>query len=65
MFIAINDVETEDATDGHITADEMDEKRKQSMAYEYLCHLEEAKKYVIQTKPKCLIYNILSSSELE
>ena len=28
---------------GHMTADEMDEKRKQNVAYEYLCHLEEAK----------------------
>ena len=26
---------------------EMDEQRKQHMAYEYLCHLEEAKVYVI------------------
>lgn len=25
-------------------ADTMDEKRKEHMAYEYLCHLEEAKK---------------------
>jgi hypothetical protein len=28
----------------HMDADLMDEKRKEHMAYEYLCHLEEAKK---------------------
>ena len=44
MIVAINDMEQGDVTDGHMTADEMDEKRKQNMAYEYLCHLEEAKK---------------------
>jgi len=26
------------------SAEEMDEKRQQNIAYEYLCHLEEAKK---------------------
>jgi len=44
--VLLVDGEVGDATDGHITADEMDEKRKQNTAYEYLCHLEEAKKYV-------------------
>lgn len=39
-------MEAGDELDGHITADEMDENRKKQMAYEYLCHLEEAKKYV-------------------
>ena len=43
-------MDTGDATDGHMTADEMDEKRKQNMAYEYLCHLEEAKKWVKYSK---------------
>ena len=28
----------------HMDADLMDEKRKEHLAYEYLCHLEEAKK---------------------
>ena len=28
-------------------ADTMDEKRKEHMAYEYLCHLEEAKQLVV------------------
>jgi len=31
------------ADGGRLTAEEMDEKRKQNIAYEYLCHLEEAK----------------------
>lgn len=44
LSAAINDMEGGDVTDAHITADEMDEKRKSNMAYEYLCHLEEAKK---------------------
>jgi len=43
-LVAIDDLESGDVTDGHMTADEMDQKRKQNMAYEYLCHLEEAKK---------------------
>lgn len=29
-----------------VSAEEMDEKRQQQIAYEYLCHLEEAKKYI-------------------
>jgi hypothetical protein len=29
-----------------VSAEEMDEKRQQNIAYEYLCHLEEAKKLV-------------------
>lgn len=29
--------------DPRISAEEMDERRKQNLAYEYLCHLEEAK----------------------
>lgn len=43
--LAISDMVVSDEADGHITADEMDENRKKQMAYEYLCHLEEAKKY--------------------
>jgi hypothetical protein len=39
-------------TDQHsmsrVSAEEMDEMRQQNIAYEYLCHLEEAKKYPIQ-----------------
>uniref|UniRef100_A0AAV2LR76 Uncharacterized protein n=1 Tax=Knipowitschia caucasica TaxID=637954 RepID=A0AAV2LR76_KNICA len=32
-----------------LTAEEMDEQRQQNMAYEYLCHLEEAKRSVSRT----------------
>ena len=32
-----------EVTDDRLTADEMDERRKENLAYEYLCHLEEAK----------------------
>jgi len=31
---------------GHMSAEEMDQQRKQNIAYEYLCHLEESKVYV-------------------
>lgn len=37
---------TEITEDERLTADEMDSKRSQAMAYEYLCHLEEAKQFV-------------------
>lgn len=29
--------------DERLSAEEMDERRRQNIAYEYLCHLEEAK----------------------
>ena len=32
--------------DNRISAEEMDERRKENIAYVYLCHLEEAKMYV-------------------
>jgi len=32
-----------EVTDKRLTADEMDMRRKENVAYEYLCHLEEAK----------------------
>lgn len=31
--------------DERLSAEEMDERRRQNIAYEYLCHLEEAKRY--------------------
>lgn len=31
--------------DERLSAEEMDERRRQNVAYEYLCHLEEAKRY--------------------
>jgi hypothetical protein len=33
-----------DVNEVHHTAEEMDDIRQRNMAYEYLCHLEEAKK---------------------
>jgi len=33
-----------DVNEVHHTAKEMDDIRQRNMAYEYLCHLEEAKK---------------------
>ncbi|XP_063679643.1 ras GTPase-activating-like protein IQGAP2 isoform X4 [Bolinopsis microptera] len=36
----------ENGVDDRITADNMDEARQQNMAYEYLCHLEEAKNWI-------------------
>ena len=32
-----------DQEDGRLSAEDMDAKRKENIAYEYLCHLEEAK----------------------
>lgn len=37
LFLAIVD-------DERLSAEEMDERRRQNIAYEYLCHLEEAKR---------------------
>lgn len=37
VFPAIQD-------DERLSAEEMDERRRQNIAYEYLCHLEEAKR---------------------
>lgn len=39
-----------------VSAEEMDEKRHQNIAYEYLCHLEEAKKYFF-FKQTLIIWN--------
>jgi len=36
----------ESDVNNRITADDMDEVRESNMAYEYLCHLEEAKKWI-------------------
>jgi len=40
------DGEENGVEDHRITADNMDEARQQNMAYEYLCHLEEAKNWI-------------------
>ncbi|KAA0723626.1 Ras GTPase-activating-like protein IQGAP1 p195 [Triplophysa tibetana] len=44
-----------------LTAEEMDERRQQNMAYEYLCHLEEAKRWI----EACLNEELPPTTELE
>ncbi|NXB42278.1 IQGA3 protein, partial [Leucopsar rothschildi] len=47
--------------DERLTADEMDEQRRQNIAYQYLCHLEEAKRWM----EACLGEGLPPSTELE
>lgn len=44
--------------DPRLSADEMDERRKENVAYEYLCHLEEAKVYVFIPNLELTIINL-------
>ncbi|NXX55113.1 IQGA3 protein, partial [Scopus umbretta] len=44
-----------------LTADEMDERRRQNVAYQYLCHLEEAKRWM----EACLSEELPPPTELE
>ncbi|KAE8588354.1 hypothetical protein XENTR_v10022477 [Xenopus tropicalis] len=44
-----------------LTADEMDEQRRQNIAYQYLCHLEEAKRWM----EACLNEELPPPTELE
>ncbi|XP_040187964.1 ras GTPase-activating-like protein IQGAP3 [Rana temporaria] len=44
-----------------LTADEMDEQRRQNIAYQYLCHLEEAKRWM----ESCLNEDLPPPTELE
>ncbi|NXR61707.1 IQGA1 protein, partial [Rhadina sibilatrix] len=44
-----------------LTAEEMDERRRQNVAYEYLCHLEEAKRWM----EACLNEDLPATTELE
>uniref|UniRef100_A0A8C6YHB1 IQ motif containing GTPase activating protein 3 n=1 Tax=Naja naja TaxID=35670 RepID=A0A8C6YHB1_NAJNA len=48
-------------SDERLTADEMDEKRRQNVAYQYLCHLEEAKRWM----EACLKEPLPPPTELE
>ena len=43
------------------SAEEMDEKRQQNIAYEYLCHLEEAKKWI----ESCIREELPSAADCE
>ncbi|MBN3322721.1 IQGA1 protein, partial [Atractosteus spatula] len=47
--------------DERLTAEEMDERRRQNIAYEYLCHLEEAKQWM----EACLEEELPPTTELE
>uniref|UniRef100_A0A8B9L6L1 IQ motif containing GTPase activating protein 2 n=1 Tax=Astyanax mexicanus TaxID=7994 RepID=A0A8B9L6L1_ASTMX len=47
--------------DERLSAEEMDERRRQNIAYEYLCHLEEAKRWM----EACLEEELPSTTELE
>ncbi|XP_011692559.1 PREDICTED: ras GTPase-activating-like protein IQGAP1 isoform X1 [Wasmannia auropunctata] len=47
--------------DGRISAEDMDEERKRDLSYLYLCHLEEAKKWM----ESCLREQLPPSTELE
>lgn len=44
-----------------VSAEEMDEKRQQNIAYEYLCHLEEAKKWI----ESCIREELPTAAECE
>uniref|UniRef100_A0A3Q3XK56 Uncharacterized protein n=1 Tax=Mola mola TaxID=94237 RepID=A0A3Q3XK56_MOLML len=47
--------------DERLSAEEMDERRRQNIAYEYLCHLEEAKRWM----EACLEEELPLTTELE
>uniref|UniRef100_A0A672GV72 IQ motif containing GTPase activating protein 2 n=1 Tax=Salarias fasciatus TaxID=181472 RepID=A0A672GV72_SALFA len=47
--------------DERLSAEEMDERRRQNIAYEYLCHLEEAKRWM----EACLRRNLPPTTERE
>uniref|UniRef100_A0A4W4EN79 IQ motif containing GTPase activating protein 2 n=1 Tax=Electrophorus electricus TaxID=8005 RepID=A0A4W4EN79_ELEEL len=47
--------------DERLSAEEMDERRRQNLAYEYLCHLEEAKRWM----EACLEEELPSTTDLE
>ncbi|XP_029431113.1 ras GTPase-activating-like protein IQGAP2 isoform X2 [Rhinatrema bivittatum] len=47
--------------DERLSAEEMDERRRQNIAYEYLCHLEEAKRWI----EACLAEELPPTTELE
>ncbi|XP_052795267.1 ras GTPase-activating-like protein IQGAP1 [Mya arenaria] len=46
---------------GHMSAEEMDQQRKQNIAYEYLCHLEESKVWI----QACINEELPLTTELE
>eukprot|EP00058_Branchiostoma_floridae_P016068 XP_002601556.1 hypothetical protein BRAFLDRAFT_95792 [Branchiostoma floridae] len=63
-----DDVDAKRASFSHVgmteerqSAEEMDEKRQQAMAYEYLCHLQEAKQWM----EACIREELPATTELE
>ncbi|KAH3833286.1 hypothetical protein DPMN_106592, partial [Dreissena polymorpha] len=46
---------------GHMSAEEMDQQRRQNIAYEYLCHLEESKVWI----QACINEELPPTTELE
>ncbi|XP_017888182.1 ras GTPase-activating-like protein IQGAP1 isoform X2 [Ceratina calcarata] len=54
-------INCEKGTDVRKSAEEMDEQRQKTLAYEYLCHLEEAKKWM----EACLRETLPPTTELE
>ncbi|XP_078527152.1 ras GTPase-activating-like protein IQGAP3 isoform X1 [Lissotriton helveticus] len=54
-------VQNRETGDERLTADEMDEQRRQNIAYQYLCHLEEAKRWM----ETCLNEELPPPTELE
>uniref|UniRef100_A0A673H723 Ras GTPase-activating-like protein IQGAP1 n=1 Tax=Sinocyclocheilus rhinocerous TaxID=307959 RepID=A0A673H723_9TELE len=55
------DVSSTIVDDERLSAEEMDERRRQNIAYEYLCHLEEAKQWI----EACLGEQLPPTTELE
>lgn len=49
------------SSSSRVSAEEMDEIRQQNIAYEYLCHLEEAKKWI----EACLCEELPATTEFE
>uniref|UniRef100_A0AAQ5XSM1 IQ motif containing GTPase activating protein 2 n=1 Tax=Amphiprion ocellaris TaxID=80972 RepID=A0AAQ5XSM1_AMPOC len=58
---ALNGLNKPIQDDERLSAEEMDERRRQNIAYEYLCHLEEAKRWI----EACLEEDLPPTTELE
>uniref|UniRef100_A0A8D3D8M4 IQ motif containing GTPase activating protein 2 n=1 Tax=Scophthalmus maximus TaxID=52904 RepID=A0A8D3D8M4_SCOMX len=54
-------IDSDVCDDERLSAEEMDERRRQNIAYEYLCHLEEAKRWM----EACLEEDLPATTELE
>jgi hypothetical protein len=56
-----NNINSSTSSMSRSSAEEMDEKRQQNIAYEYLCHLEEAKKWI----ESCIREELPSAADCE